>query len=95
MTIWAWGQSFVKSPDVAGGQSLVHEGEGIRAGVTGHLGEALHKEAPVLIVPNGQGVLFATRCQIGNLHSKHMVTSCFEKRSADAAGTYNHSMHTV
>lgn len=67
--IRAWVLSVVKSPDVAGGQSLVHEGEGIRAGVAGHLGEALHKEAPVLVMPDGQGILFAARCQIRNLQS--------------------------
>lgn len=47
---------------MASGQGLMHEGKGIKAGVAGHFSQALHKEAPVLVMPDWQSTLLASRC---------------------------------
>jgi len=40
----------------------VHEAKSICTGGAGHFSEALHKEAPVLVMPHSQGHLLAASC---------------------------------
>ena len=57
-------QQGLDGPDVSSGEALVHEHQGFLAGGTGLLCEALHKEAPVLVVSDTQGCLLAASSQI-------------------------------
>lgn len=59
-------------PDVASGEGLVHEAQGICTGGTWHFQEALHKEAPVLVMPHCQWGLLAASCQIRHLLINHI-----------------------
>lgn len=51
-------------PNVASGETLVHEHQGVLTSGTRLLGEALDKKALVLVMSNPQRSLLAASCQI-------------------------------